>query len=278
MPCHISLFNGISPSVHGNLNNSFIPLPADARSLVGECRRGGRRTAMVYSWNELRDIVRPGEVDYSCYERMDNMGRDQQEMIAFERRFVDRALDVIGTGEYDFIFYYYEMADIVGHHQGWMSPEYIEALSVGSECAEKVFSALPEGYSMIITADHGGHDKDHGFEPVDRRIPMWFWGERFPKNTCCDQLRLLDIAPTVLDLVGLPAPQSWEGVSRAQKEGGKDKGRPPAYAGGRPFVSLCISVCGGFTALPRRGSGRGSPLSPAAAGRRTPAPGCPAHR
>ena len=122
MPCHISLFNGISPSVHGNLNNSFIPLPADARSLVGECRRGGRRTAMVYSWNELRDIVRPGEVDYSFYERMDNMGRDQQEMIAFERRFVDRALDVIGTGEYDFIFYYYEMADIVGHHQGWMSP------------------------------------------------------------------------------------------------------------------------------------------------------------
>ena len=217
MPCHISLFNGISPSVHGNLNNSFIPLPADARSLVGECRRGGRRTAMVYSWNELRDIVRPGEVDYSFYERMDNMGRDQQEMIAFERRFVDRALDVITTGEYDFIFYYYEMADIVGHHQGWMSPEYIEALSVGSECAEKVFRALPEGYSMIITADHGGHDRDHGFEPVDRRIPMWFWGERFPKNTCCDQLRLLDIAPTVLDLVGLPAPQSWEGVSRAQK-------------------------------------------------------------
>ncbi len=216
MPCHLALFNGVSPQVHANHDNHIIPLPESVPSLVGHARRNGKKTAMVYSWDELRDLNRPGELDYCHYERMDEMGRDYQAMIAFEREFVGRAIEVIKTKTYDFIFYYYEMADIIGHKDGWGSEPYVESLSVGSECAEKVFRSLPEGYDFIITADHAGHYKSHNFEPEDRRIPIWFYGDRFPKGFEQKGIRLLDITPTAADIMGLPIPAIWEGVSRAK--------------------------------------------------------------
>jgi arylsulfatase A-like enzyme len=62
-------------------------------------------------------------------------------------------------------------------------------------------------------ADHGGHDRSHGSTlPEDMTIPLFFFGKVFPKGKIIeDDISLLEIAPTIAKLFGLPAEQEWEG-------------------------------------------------------------------
>ena len=71
---------------------------------------------------------------------------------------------------------------------------------------------LPQEYSLIVTADHGGHDQNHGTEcPEDMTIPMIFWGEPFQAGVQAQGLTILDIAPTVASLLELHPLTEWEG-------------------------------------------------------------------
>ena len=48
--------------------------------------------------------------------------------------------------------------------------------------------------------------------PEDMTIPLFFFGKAFPKGKMIeDDISLLEIAPTVAKLLGLPAEHEWEG-------------------------------------------------------------------
>ena len=67
---------------------------------------------------------------------------------------------------------------------------------------------------ILVTADHGGHDRTHGTDsPEDMTIPMFFWGKGFEGGRQLQNLTLLDITPTIADLMGLPMVREWEGKS-----------------------------------------------------------------
>jgi len=67
---------------------------------------------------------------------------------------------------------------------------------------------------MIVTTDHGGHDRIHGTElSEDLIIPMFFIGPDFEPGKQLSGLSLLDLAPTVADLMGVPIAREWEGKS-----------------------------------------------------------------
>jgi arylsulfatase A-like enzyme len=68
-------------------------------------------------------------------------------------------------------------------------------------------------YSIIVSADHGGHGRGHGTDdPVDVTIPWIVWG-RAVKPGALDRVtvRTMDTASTVLWLLGLPEPTDWAG-------------------------------------------------------------------
>ena len=44
-------------------------------------------------------------------------------------------------------------------------------------------------------------------------IPMFFWGKGFEGGRQLQNLTLLDITPTIADLMGLPMVREWEGKS-----------------------------------------------------------------
>ena len=60
-----------------------------------------------------------------------------------------------------------------------------------------------DGYTVIITADHGGHGRDHGSsDPRDVLIPWIAWGKGVvPGETLPDGIRTLDTAATALALL-----------------------------------------------------------------------------
>lgn len=89
---------------------------------------------------------------------------------------------------------------------------------------------------FVLTADHGEELYDHGGWKHGRtlyqeqlRVPMvWRWDGRLPAGIRVGgPVRLLDVAPTLLDAAGGIAPDSWQGRSLLPLLQGEGRGRRP---------------------------------------------------
>ena len=127
----------------------------------------------------------------------------------------DEALRVISENKPDFAFLYMvETDEKGGHDNGWMSEEYLRRISIAIDNMKRVVDAFGNEYSIIIMADHGGHDRSHGSTlPEDMTIPFFFYGEEFTPGKTVEGLSLLDIAPTIAHLMDLEPEKEWEGHS-----------------------------------------------------------------
>ena len=95
-----------------------------------------------------------------------------------------------------------------------MTDEYIKAVYESWNCIEKIVSSIPDDYTIIITADHGGHDRSHGYDiPEDMTIPLFIKGKGFTPEVELKNANIMDIAPTVTKLLGVEAADEWEGKS-----------------------------------------------------------------
>ena len=59
LPCHMSLFHGISPDRHGILTNTYVPQVRPVNGLCEQLKAAGKTSAFFYDWEELRDLSRP---------------------------------------------------------------------------------------------------------------------------------------------------------------------------------------------------------------------------
>ena len=210
LPCHFSIFHSTVPTRHGILTNTYTPQVRPIDSLFDRLSSAEKKCGMFYTWEELRDLSRPGSLSASAYLAIKSYPDA-------DRNITDIALPYIEKGELDAVFLYLGLTDHIGHKHGWMSDEYMKTLSTALDCVEKVISILPEDYTLILTADHGGHDRSHGLDIAeDMTIPFFFMGDRFEKGAILVGVSLLDIAPTVTDIIGTFSPREWEGKSLAK--------------------------------------------------------------
>ena len=70
-----------------------------------------------------------------------------------------------------------------------------------------------DNYSLLVTADHGGHGFGHGTsDPQDVNIPWIAWGRGVSAGALTEvRIDTFDTAPTVLWLLGLTEPEAWDG-------------------------------------------------------------------
>ena len=109
--------------------------------------------------------------------------------------------------------------DNTGHQFGWMTDKYLRALANAWQCVKQVKESLPQGYHLVVTADHGGHDRDHGLDiPEDMTIPLFFWGPAFAPGKELENVSIKDIAPTIAYLMGMRCPPQWEGRNVLQDQ------------------------------------------------------------
>jgi hypothetical protein len=59
LPCHVSMFCGVTPERHGTLSNVWNPPQPPVPSLLDVAHAAGRSTASFYYWEELREISHP---------------------------------------------------------------------------------------------------------------------------------------------------------------------------------------------------------------------------
>lgn len=209
LPCHMSLFHSVDPARHGTTTNTYAPQVRPIRGLCEVLAQNGKRCAFFYDWEQLRDLTRPGSLDVSCFVKGETFGYS-----AADRAVADAAISCLTQQGPDFAFLYLGDPDEVGHRYGWMSERYLAAVRGAWEQIERVFARLPEEYAVIILADHGGHDRIHGTDAAeDMTIPVMLRGECFVPGETMEDVSILDLAPTVAQLLGVAGDREWEGKS-----------------------------------------------------------------
>ena len=127
----------------------------------------------------------------------------------------DDAVARLNSGDLDLMILNFANPDMVGHTG--VFPAIVKAVETADACAKRVVEAgRKNGYSFVIIADHGNADKAvnpdgspntaHTTNPV----PVFVLTDR--KVTLHNGI-LADVAPTLLDLMGIPQPPEMTGRS-----------------------------------------------------------------
>ena len=208
LPCHMSMFHSVPPERHGIMSNSYTPMVRPVRGLFEQITLLGGSCAMYYGWEPLRDVSRPESLRFAGYVYSYAAPSTDSEL-------TDMALERIAKDKPDFVFLYMVETDQKGgHDHGWMSPEYLSTIHTAIENVQRVMEAAGDEYVVMVTADHGGHDRDHGSElREDMTIPMFFFGDMFEAGKELGGIGILDLAPTIAEVMSIPAVSEWEGRS-----------------------------------------------------------------
>ncbi|MBR5265345.1 MAG: alkaline phosphatase family protein [Clostridia bacterium] len=203
LPCHMSLFHSVEPTRHGTTTNTYMPPAKPINGLFDRVRLFNKKSAFFYNWEQLRDLSKPGSLELSYYLHGATAVSND--------KLTDEAINNIG--QHDLTFLYLGHVDAAGHDFGWMSGEYMDSIDKSWANIDRIVSQLPQDYVVVITADHGGHDRTHGTEMAeDMTIPLMIMGNNIEAGVI-ENASIMDIAPTIVKLMGIPADEEWEGKS-----------------------------------------------------------------
>jgi predicted AlkP superfamily pyrophosphatase or phosphodiesterase len=208
LPCHMSMFHSVPPERHGIMTNIYVPQVRPVNGLFEQIKAVGGLCGMYYGWHPLRDIARPASLRVA--DHVWAYLEDETDALLTERM-----LDFNKRHKLDFIFLYMvETDEKGGHDNGWMSDAYLGVINKAISNVKRVVEELGDEYTVIVTADHGGHDRAHGTDlPEDMTIPMFFIGKDFEPGKELTNVSILDIAPTIAKIMGVPKAVEWEGKS-----------------------------------------------------------------
>jgi len=227
LPSHTSMLTGVGPDKHQILWNSYTPIKgfvkvptvfsllkaADPKAVTGMFVG---KVKFRHLW--LKDSV--NVFDFGGPQTRDPVAgtleiekdKKPSQMVA------KQAAAWIKETKPRLTFIHFADPDTAGHKSGWGSPEQKEALKVTDQALWQVWQAIKEAgiadsSVLLVTADHGGHDKTHGLNiPDDMIIPWVAWGKGVKKNfTITAPVTTYDTAATALWLLDVPVPAEFDG-------------------------------------------------------------------
>ena len=206
LPCHMSLFYSVLPQRHGITTNDYTPMVRPFNGLFEQLSNAGSVNAFYYGWENLRDVARPASLKFAEYIQAYTEENS-------DRSLTESAIKRIKKSKPDFVFLYMvETDEKGGHDNGFMSEEYLRIIRHAIDNVRKVVEGCSEEYTIIMTADHGGHDRTHGSDmDEDTLIPNFYIGKDFEKSKQFYGGSILDIAPTIAKIMGVNAAPEWEG-------------------------------------------------------------------
>lgn len=129
----------------------------------------------------------------------------------------DKVLEELDKGVYDVLILNFANCDMVGHTGVMEAAE--KAVHTVDECVKKVLDKiLSMGGSALLTADHGNADQmlaDDGgpfTQHTTNPVPVVLVSEKYKNAKITDGV-LADLAPTLLDVMGIDKPKEMTGKS-----------------------------------------------------------------
>ncbi|MBD5132542.1 MAG: 2,3-bisphosphoglycerate-independent phosphoglycerate mutase [Clostridiales bacterium] len=139
----------------------------------------------------------------------------QPEMSAYE--VADKAVEQVKSGK-DVLILNFANCDMVGHTGVFNAA--VKAVEAVDECLKKVVEAVwATGGTAIVTADHGNAEvmQFEGGSPCTSHttnlVPLIVAGEKYVGKTLKSGKALCDVAPTLLDIMGVEKPAEMTGES-----------------------------------------------------------------
>jgi len=200
-----------------DLTEIFPELVARAGLKQLRCAETEKYAHVTFFFNGGRETVFPGEDRILVPSPRDVKTYDQKpEMSA--REVTDKLVEAIGTGKYGFVIVNYANPDMVGH-TGILEAA-VKAVKVVDECLGRLWQAArAQGMAMAVTADHGNCElmtdpitgqphTAHTLNPV----PFVLADPDLKGAKLRAKGVLADVAPTALQIMGLPQPKEMKGL------------------------------------------------------------------
>ena len=230
-PSHATMLTGVLPPRHGVRGNGAFRLRPEAPSLPEALRRSGYGTAAVVA-SVVLDRATGLERGFDTYE--DN--QRQGPKAAF--RYLERGASQIETASLSALEHlkppFFLWVHLYDPHVPWVSPlgEGYDAEIAFADAAlgniVRAAAARAAGDLVVVaTSDHGESLGEHGENQhgytLHRgvlRVPLLLAGPGIPRGrTVAATVGLVDLAPTLADLAGVPLPgafglslrRHWEG-------------------------------------------------------------------
>lgn len=203
-----TILTGQPPEMSGVISNEWIPnqkanytngyvtsatnstIPEAVWSLI-KSQRSELSTAVLLSWEWPKYLVNDN-VDYLF------LGNENDTAV------MDKVLQIVEGGEYNFTFIHLNDIDEHGHKYGWGSKEYYSAVANVDHFIGDLIKMVREGDVLIVTADHGGWRKHHDYRiEASLFVPAIFYGSMINSGVIDSYYNHIDMVPTVLSLFGL---------------------------------------------------------------------------
>jgi predicted AlkP superfamily pyrophosphatase or phosphodiesterase len=216
LPSHTSMLTGVDSDQHGVTWNSnetaslgFVKVP----TIFGLAREAGFNTAAFFSKTKFEHLEVPSTLDYSQGPTRGPFPWSSARTLGLVERH-------LRTASPNLLFVHFADVDYAGHSFGWMGFTYGSALRDVDRALARLLTVADSRfgvgqYTLIVTADHGGHGTTHGTtDKADMTIPWIVWGEGVKRGESLAGIHTMDTAATALWVLGVAVPENWTG--RAQ--------------------------------------------------------------
>jgi len=207
-----------------NLNDSFGEVVSRAGLTQLRVAETEKYAHVTFFFNGGRELVFPGEERILVPSPKVATYDQQPEMSAPE--VTDKVVEAIRSGRFDAIVMNYANADMVGH-TGRIDAA-TKAVETIDTCLGRLSEAVEQaGGTLVITADHGNaemmRDRETGEPHTAHTLnPVPFVVVNPPAEIGhLENGRLSDIAPTLLDILGLTTPAAMTGHSLISSTAGR---------------------------------------------------------
>lgn len=213
LPSHVSMLTGVMPEHHHVVENNWFPWSPKVKvatvfQLVKRSRKG---TAFVCGKEKLGMLNISGSIDR--YKFVPFHSKVEKDITSF-------AVNFLKDPKISLLFIHYPFPDHGGHQLGWMSSGYLSEVNRINAELSRLLNVISQDKShktlLIVTADHGGHDKTHGTDSKeDRTIPWIAWGPMVKhKFIITERVNIFDTTAVILDAFDLPIPKDIEGKKK----------------------------------------------------------------
>jgi arylsulfatase A-like enzyme/Tfp pilus assembly protein PilF len=266
LPSHATMLSGLLPLSHGIRDNSGFRFPKELATLATLLKARGYRTGAFVS-SFVLDSRFGLDRGFDVYD--DRVGggdghggvaipeRPGPETVAPAVRWLDS-----GDGTPSLLFLH-----LYGPHSPYEPPEpfasrfrsepYRGEVAAADAALEPLLRPLLDGSRrrptlLVLTSDHGEGLGEHGEDThgvfgyeATLRVPLVLWAPRLlPPRVVEDPARLVDVMPTILDLIGIEPPARLDGRSLLPVAVGR-----PSPAAETYFEALSSSLDRGWAPL-----------------------------
>ncbi|MEW6404910.1 MAG: alkaline phosphatase family protein [Chloroflexota bacterium] len=206
LPSHASMLSGLCLDQHGVDWNGLLYYRGYSQGvdIFDLADAADMRSVMIVGKTKLRQVAEPETTDVF-------------EVYGAEVAIGEAVIAQIPPG-FDLMFVHFPTADTIGHRNGWMSRQQLKVLHDSDLVLGQILAAL-ETYGLrdttlvIVTADHGGHERTHdGLLQVDYDVPWVLSGPGVLPIELTTQVELMDTAATVAYALELPIPEEMVGI------------------------------------------------------------------